>query len=189
MKTYGGIMGIMVATGVLAAGVNAGFAEDSARMDEHPVIVETFDQNLSNRASEGPNSVEVRDGKLVIKTREKTPDGKPESGQYLWFKADLPSGFRLEFDFTPISPSGFFLLCFCAKGVDGADILGDKLMRDYKTEKDFKKYTIGPVNCYHISYRRNEHCVRRKYQQPCSCKHARNMGKYGVAHQILDKGI
>jgi hypothetical protein len=173
--------GVMaVAAVVIAAGTMEMQAEDRVSANEQPVIVETFDKDLSNWVSEGPNSAEVKDGKLVLKTREKTADGKPESGQYLWLKQDLPADFRLEFDFTPVSPSGFFLLFFCAKGVEGEDILGDKLMKEYQALPDFKKYTIGPVNCYHISYRRNE-------QADCNLR--KNTGKHLLSNSKVDQLI
>jgi hypothetical protein len=145
-----------------------------------PVIAEPFDADLSNWVSEGPNSAEVKEGKLVIRTREKTPDGKVESGQYLWFRKDLPADFRVEFDFTPKSPSGFFLLFFCAKGVAGEDILGDKLMKEYKALPDFKKYTTGPINCYHISYRRNTNA---------DCNLRKNTGKHLLSNSPVDQVI
>ncbi len=169
-----------VAAVVIAAGTLATYAGDTMKASKQPVIVETFDKDLSNWVSEGPNSAEVKDGKLVLKTREKTADGKPESGQFLWFRRDLPADFRLEFDFTPVTPSGFFLLFFCAKGISGDDILGDKLMKDYKTEKDFKKYTIGPINCYHISYRRNE---------SADCNLRKNTGKHLLSNSKVDQVI
>jgi hypothetical protein len=173
--------GVMaVAAVVIAAGTMEMQAEDKVSANEKPVIVETFDKDLSNWVSEGPNSAEVKDGKLVLKTREKTADGKPESGQFLWFRRDLPADFRLEFDFTPKSPSGFFLLFFCARGVAGDDILGDKLMKEYKALPDFKKYTIGPVNSYHISYRRNE-------QADCSLR--KNTGKHLLSNSKVDQLI
>lgn len=139
------------------------------------VIEESFDKDLSNWVSEGPNSAEVKDGRLVMKTTDAARDG-----QYLWLKKDLPADFRLEFDFTPVSRSGFFLLFFCAKGVEGDDILGDKLMKEYKQEKDFKKYTIGPVNCYHISYRRNENA---------DCNLRKNTGKHLLSNSKVDQVI
>jgi len=98
------------------------------------------------------------DGRLYVKTTEGA------DGQFVWYRKDLPEDFRVEYDVTPVSSSGFFLIFFCAKGVDGEDILGDKLFKQYRALKDFKKYTVGPINCYHISYRRNRqaNCNLRK---------------------------
>lgn len=164
-----------VATMVIAAGTMAVYAEDKVSANGQPVIVESFDKDLSDWVSEGPNTAEIKDGKLTIKTTDAAT-----SGQYLWFKKDLPADFRLEFDFTPKSPSGFFLLFFCARGVEGDDILGDKLMKEYKKETDFKKYTIGPVNCYHISYRRNT---------KADCNLRKNAGKHLLSNSKVEQVI
>ena len=165
----------MAVASVLAAGVRSAHAEGNVNTNERPLIVETFDKDLSNWVSEGPNAVSAKDGKLVIKTTDAA-----KLGQYVWLKQDLPADFRLEFDFTPKSPSGFFLLFFCAKGTGGEDILGDRLMKEYKAEKDLKKYTIGPINCYHISYRRNE---------SADCNLRKNTGKHLLSNSKVDQVI
>jgi arylsulfatase A-like enzyme len=159
----------------IAAATPVTHAEDGMSASEQPVIEETFDKDLSNWVSEGPNAVSAKDGKLVIKATDAA-----KLGQYVWLKQDLPADFRLEFDFTPKSPSGFFLLFFCAKGTGGEDILGDGLMKEYKAEKDFKKYTIGPINCYHISYRRNE---------SADCNLRKNTGKHLLSNSKVDQLI
>jgi hypothetical protein len=46
-------------------------AEEKMSPDAKPVLEETFDQDLANWVSEGPNSVAVKDGKLSIKTADK----------------------------------------------------------------------------------------------------------------------
>ena len=149
-------------------------AEEKMSPDAKPVLEETFDQDLANWVSEGPNSVAVKDGKLSIKTADKA------MGQYVWYKKDLPADFRLEYDVTPVSKSGFFLINFCTKGKDGVDILDDKLMKQYKALKDFKKYTIGPINCYHISYRRNE---------KADCNLRKNTGKNLLSNSKVESVI
>jgi hypothetical protein len=169
---FGSMVGVAV---LLTAGTMAVCAEGKMKTNVTLVAEETFDKDLSNWVSEGPNSVEVKDGKLAIATKEGAP-----AGQYVWFKKDLPADFRLEFDFTPKSPSGFFLLFFCAKGIAGEDILSEKLMKEYTTLKDFKKYTIGPVNCYHISYRRNE---------KADCNLRKNTGKHLLSNSTVEQVI
>jgi hypothetical protein len=170
----------LAVAGLLTLGLATIHAEEDMLDAKQPLYTEDFTADLLNWVSEGPGQAEVRGGKLVLKTCEKTADGKPESGQFLWFRKDLPAGFRVEFDFTPKSPSGFFLLFFCAKGVAGDDILGDKLMKEYKALPDFKKYTIGSVNCYHISYRRNE-------QADCNLR--KNTGKHLLSNSKVDQLI
>ncbi|HUS92529.1 MAG TPA: DUF1961 family protein, partial [Phycisphaerae bacterium] len=132
------------------------------------VLEETFDGGLGNWQPEGPHAAGVRGGKLHVKTHW-PDDPRKQSGQFLWLKRDLPADFRVEYDVTPLSESGFFLVFFCAKGTGGQDILGDELFRRYAERRDFEKYTIGPVNCYHISYRRNE---------AADCNLRKNTGKH-----------
>lgn len=164
--------------GLLAMGLSTIRAEEGTRDGSKLLFAEDFANGLSNWVSEGPGQAEVKDGKLVIRTKEKSADGRPELGQYLWFNRDLPADFRAEFDFTPTSRSGFFLLFFCAKGTGGEDILSDTLMKDYTALTDFKKYTIGPINCYHISYRRN---------QSADCNLRKNTGKHLLSNSKVDQ--
>jgi len=141
--------------------------------ERQPMFADAFDKDLSNWQAEGPHLVEVKDGRLRVKTTE---DAR-KVGEYVWLKQDLPKDFRVEFDFTPVSESGFFLLFFCAAGTKGEDILSKELFEDYmpykswKPYQDFDKYTSPPdrrtdkrINCYHISYRRNTmaNCNLRK---------------------------
>jgi len=147
-----------------------------------------FADGLANWRSEGPYLVEVTGGRL----RVKTDWGGPKVGQYVWFREDLPADFRAEYDLTPVSESGFFLIFFCAKGVEGEDILGDDLFEKYMPHgswadyDDFDKYT-GPdpsdrkndqrINCYHISYRRNENA---------NCNFRKNIGKNLLVSREID---
>ena len=142
---------------------------------EKPVFEETFDKGLEHWQSEGPHAVEVRDGRLYVKT----VDDEKKVGQYVWCRHKLPDDFRLEWDATPVSKSGFFLVFFCQEGVKGEDILGKELFEDYmnwktwKAFEDFDKYVSAPnrkahhqsrIRGYHVSYRRNENanCNFRK---------------------------
>jgi hypothetical protein len=159
--------------GLLALAPATARTEDVMPETTKPLYTEDFSTDLSNWVSEGAGQAEVKDGKLVIRTMEKAA-----VGHYLWFNKDLPADFRVEYDFTPTSQSGFFLLFFCAKGTGGEDILGDKLMKDYTALQDFKKYTIGPINCYHISYRRN---------QSADCNLRKNTGKHLLSSSKVDQ--
>lgn len=101
--------------------------------------------------------VAVEDGKLRVSTQSKL------HGVMVWLKQELPRDFAFEFDFTPLSQSGFFLLFFCQKGTRGEDILDKALIEDRNHTTLFNKYTKGRSG-YHISYRRNEeaNCNLRK---------------------------
>ena len=139
-----------------------------------PVFEDAFD-DLSNWTSEGPHAVELRDGRLYVKTVQ----DERKVGQYVWCKRELPDDFRLTWEVTPLSESGFFLVFFCQRGVKGEDILGKDLFEDYlpwkewKAYEDFDKYVSAParkahhqsrIRGYHVSYRRNQNanCNFRK---------------------------
>jgi len=151
---------------------DTGPVESKARL----IFEETFERDLSDWTPEGPHAVRIRNGKLHYRTHW-AKDPAKRTGQFLWLKRDLPADFRVEYDVTPLSVSGFFLIFFCARGVKGEDILGETLFRQYHELRDFKKYTIGPVNCYHISYRRN---------QIADCNLRKNTGKHLVKTSQLD---
>lgn len=118
------------------------------------VLSEDFEDSMEDWIVEDKGNhhkVELKDGRLVITQKEPMP------GIFVWWKKDLPESFRLEYDFTPLcvggSKRGFFLLFFCAKGLDGQDIF-EEAHWEKSTQQDFKKYTSGVINCYHIGYLR-----------------------------------
>jgi hypothetical protein len=94
--------------------------------------------------------VEFKDGKMHVRTHKGT------DGVMIWCRKELPKDFLFEYDITPASKSGFFLVFFCAKCKDGKDILSDASLKDRSDPTLFKKYTKGRIDCYHMSYRRNE---------------------------------
>ncbi len=103
-----------------------------------------------------------RDGRIRVRTEE----NERSEGGFLWLRRRVPPDFTFEFDFTPRSESGFFLLFFCARGADGEDIFspGHAGVEERRWGRWFQKYTRGRVNCYHISYRRGKkrNCRLRK---------------------------
>jgi hypothetical protein len=90
------------------------------------------------------------DGNRMDVTTEKGVDGV-----MVWCRHPLPGNFMLEYDFTPVSESGFFLLFFCTENNDGSDIL-DRLDDTFTTHSLFEKYSRTDIKGYHISYRRND---------------------------------
>jgi hypothetical protein len=144
----------------------------STAPNEKPLFEDTF-ETLNNWQPEGPFTPTLKDGRLLLKTTDK----KPIIGQYLWCKKELPADYKIEFDVTPASDSGFFLIFFSQAGTNGEDILGDDLFKKYMPHEtwaeyhDWDKYTSPPnrkhdsrIRGYHISYRRNEsaNCNLRK---------------------------
>ena len=104
---------------------------------------------------------------------------KGTNGVMVWCKKELPENFKFEYDVTPLSPSGFFLIFFCAKGINGEDILSEKLIKTRPPGKTlFKKYTKWNINCYHISYRRN---------RIADCNFRKNSGQKLLKKHRLDK--
>ena len=99
------------------------FVEERKAMDDRaaksePLVSEDFDKDLSLwRVERDPEAFtyEIADGRLHVKT-VKT---KRSEGGYIWLKQELPADFGVEFDFTPVSESGFFLIFFSARSLDG----------------------------------------------------------------------
>ncbi|MFB3892676.1 MAG: DUF1961 family protein [Phycisphaerae bacterium] len=147
----------------------------ASRPAKEKLVFEDNFKDMANWVAEGPHTVEVKDGKLYVKTVQDDRN----VGQYVWCRRELPDDFRVEFDVTPLSRSGFFLVFFCVQGVKGEDILGKDLFEGYMSWKSWKpyydwdKYTSAAnrkahhqsrIRCYHASYRRNEqaNCNLRK---------------------------
>lgn len=158
--------------GCSSAGIDAE-RRPTERAEEKLVFEDRF-TDISNWQAEGPHLVEVNDGRLHVKT----VDDERKVGQYVWCRRELPDDFRIEYDVTPLTQSGFFLIFFCVRGVGGEDILGPELFEQYLNWKawrpyeDWDKYTSPPerkqyhgsrIRGYHISYRRNENAN-------CNCR-------------------
>ena len=179
---------IIVALLVMVSGCSA-TAEDpgKAAKAKGPVFEDKFEKGLVNWKAEGPHVVEAKDRRLYVKT-----PGDSKNGQYVWCRTELPDDFRIEWDVTPVSKSGFFLIFFCQRGVKGEDILGKELFEDYMNWKkwgayeDFDKYVSAPnrrghhqsrIRGYHISYRRNENA---------NCNFRKNPGLNLLLSQRID---
>ncbi len=148
---------VLIAASAMLAALAAGAAEGP----KPPAFRDTFDRGLEHWLVEGweEDKVQVRveDGKLRVDTQS------PEHGVMLWLKQEVLKDFVFEYDFTPLSKSGFFLVFFSQKGRKGEDILGDEMQKERSHRTLFQKYTMGRSG-YHISYRRNEeaNCNLRK---------------------------
>jgi hypothetical protein len=169
MAVHAGVCQVLILSAALAARATA--ANAPAPASSQPVVADNFD-NLDHWVAEGPFQPERIDGRMRLQTDAR------RIGQYVWCKQELPADFRVEFDMTPASDSGFFLVFFCTQGTRGEDILGDDLFKDYMPARDWKEYEdfdkyVSPVERkthqsrirgYHISYRRNElaNCNLRK---------------------------
>jgi hypothetical protein len=163
---------LFVAALLTAATVLAADSSTTQQANEKPYFEDSFD-NLDNWQAEGAHVPEIKDGRMHLKT---SPD-KAKAGQFVWCKKELPADYRIEFQMTPASDSGFFLIFFSVSGVKGEDILEKELFEKYMPAKswteyeDWDKYTSPPnrkhesrIQGYHISYRRNElaNCNLRK---------------------------
>jgi len=104
-------------------------------------IVEKFDRDVVDVVHSA--------GQMKVNT------GNGVDGVMIWCKNPLPENFMVEYDVTPVSESGFFLLFFCVEKDDQSDILSHTESR-FTTQTLFEKYTAGEIHGYHISYRRND---------------------------------
>ncbi len=117
------------------------------------VFEDDFSRGLKNWVIEEFNrdvvDVDYSGNRMKVSTK------KGVDGVMIWCKNPLPKNFMLEYDFTPVSESGFFLLFFCVEKSDRSDIL-DHIDNEFTSYSLFEKYTSGEINGYHISYRRND---------------------------------
>lgn len=169
---------VMALAGGLAAGEAAKPGDDAKK--GKVMLSDEFkngDNWVVEKWSEKEAQVEFKDGKMQVTTHKGT------DGVMVWCKKELPKDFLFEYDVTPTSKSGFFLVFFCAKGQDGKDILSEESLKDRSDPTLFKKYTKGKINCYHMSYRRNE---------SATCNFRKNSGMALLKQQkltaVLPKG-
>lgn len=105
-------------------------------------------ERIENWKMEGPGEVEFKDGWMRMRSLE--PDSEGNTGHIVhWCDQDLPDDFLMEFEVRIINPHGLNIIFFCAKGCNGEDVLDPSLN---ERTGIFGHYTVGDLNCYHISY-------------------------------------
>jgi pectate lyase len=102
-----------------------------------------------------------------------TRNGKVKGGHIVcWNKAfETGSDYIVTYDFKPLSPIGLGIIFFSAKGINGEDVLSDKLSPRYGI---FSSYVKGDIDCYHISYWANNAAVGKRG----TCNLRKNSGFY-----------
>ncbi|MGD9495780.1 MAG: DUF1961 family protein [Armatimonadota bacterium] len=119
------------------------------------MIEDTFDQPWQQRwVLEGPGILTQQGGRLRM--QEPAPDAEGANHIVLWHTTPHPKDFIAEWEFTPNEVAGLCIVFFCAQGRNGEDVLDPALA---PRDGTFTGYTMGDINCYHISYFRNT-CVR-----------------------------
>ncbi len=89
-----------------------------------------------------------------------------------WNKGfETASDYMVEYDFKPLSPIGLGIIFFSAKGVNGEDVLSDKLK---ERTGIFGQYLKSDINSYHISYWANNAAVGKRG----TCNLRKNKGFY-----------
>ncbi len=131
------------------------------------LVEETFDKPWEESwVLEGPGILTQEDGRLRIQEKP-----KDEGGNHivLWHKQTFPKDFIAEWEFTPNEVAGLCIVFFCAAGRNGEDLFDPSLQ---ERDGTFTGYTMGDINCYHISYFRNT-CARSP-----NCALRKNWGFY-----------
>jgi hypothetical protein len=98
---------------------------------------------------EGPGEVTFEDGWMVMASER--PDG-PDGHIVHWPNVDFPADFVAEWEMRPISDYGLCIIFFCATGRNGEDLFDPTIA---PRNGIFSQYTMGDINCYHISYYAN----------------------------------
>jgi hypothetical protein len=142
--------------------------------NDHVIFSDNFSGGLEHWTVEHweEDKIEVTNkaGRMHVSTRE------TDNGVMIWLRKELPENYRFEFDVTPHSESGFFLIFFNTQHKDGKDILEEAVLNDKSAPTLFKKYTKSVINGYHISFRRNE---------VADCNLRKNSGMALLKKQIL----
>ena len=167
-------------TAWLALGLGPLLAGCSTAQTGAPVAQEDLAANMDDwlieKWDKEPVRVDLKDGKLHISTE---PDNG-EDGVMVWLKRDLPANFTFEYDFTPLSEHGFYLIFFCAQGLNGQDVTSPQMQARGDFQTLFIKYTgkKAPSRSYHISYRRGNEA---------NCNLRKNPGLNLLKQTVLDQ--
>ena len=114
---------IMTAACAVKPGQEEAAEVNTDRPGENVIFKDDFDGDLSNWVVEewdGKVKAGLKDGQLHVTTESKYHGGM------IWCRRELPGNFRFEYDVTPLSASGFFLVFFCTQGLKGEDILSEE---------------------------------------------------------------
>ncbi len=113
-----------------------------------------YSNNLSSEKKvkdwklEGKANVEFKGGWMHLYSPNE------ENHHVYWCPHDFPANFIAEWDAQNFKvDAGLCIIFFCAKGLHGEDIFDSSLPK--RTTGEFKDYTRGAMNCYHISYYAN----------------------------------
>jgi len=96
---------------------------------------------------EGPGELEFRDGWMEMFSPEE------KFHHVFWCPAVFPDRFIAEWEAQNLEPdAGLCIIFFAAKGLEGEDIFDTSLP---ERNGNFRGYTMGKINNYHISYYAN----------------------------------
>ena len=106
------------------------------------------EKQLKSWVLEGNANVEFKNGWMHMYSPNE------ENHHVYWCPQDFPANFIAEWDAQNFKvDAGLCIIFFCAKGLHGKDIFDSSLPK--RTTGEFKDYTRGAMNCYHISYYAN----------------------------------
>lgn len=104
---------------------------------------------------EGPGRIAHRDGWMEV--RSERPEG-PQGHVVFWCPHVFPERWVAEWDFELLEPKGLCIVFFAAQGRHGRDLFDPSLG---PRDGVFRQYTLGDIDCYHISYFANTPDVPR----------------------------
>ena len=141
--------------------------------DTKLIFQDNFNTNLENWKEEGIGEVE-----LTAKGKALLHLGAESKGLALWALKNFNDDFQLEFNLTIPSQKGFFIIILCAHGLQGEDILDDRLERSGALED----YSKGNIRSYHIS----SHCYTAEGDHIPGSKIRKNPGHLLLAKSQVD---
>jgi len=105
------------------------------------------ENELKGWTMEGSGQTEYKDGWLCMFSPEE------KSHHVYWCPEEFPESFIAEWEVRNLHPeAGLCIVFFSAEGLNGEDILSARLKQ---RNGNFKHYTKGDINNYHISYYAN----------------------------------
>jgi uncharacterized protein DUF1961 len=105
-------------------------------------------RDLKDWVMEGPGKLVFKDGWTEIESPS-TPPQDCSGHQTFWCPFECPEDYLLEWEFKTINGKGLCILFIDAKGLNGEDVLGDKLA---PRNGNFPLYWKGDFRNYHFSF-------------------------------------
>ena len=120
-------------------------------------------KDTANFTLEGTANIDFPDGRMRLSSVLDPELGQAANYVY-WCDKEFPSDVLIEWEFTPLAPSGLCIMFFSAQNLQGGSVFDAKP----RTGR-YEQYYAGDINAFHVSYFRTN-CVEAERLRLCNLR-------------------